>query len=73
MHLPYVSPHVLLLYGKRRALAIYLAKAQGLCRSRLLISHLPAPSSLNVSSWFQQSKGEILGNSMLRKEFPDIM
>lgn len=65
MHMPYVSPHVPLLYGKGRALAMYLAKAQGLCHSRLLISHLPAPSSLNVSSWFQQYEEKTWGNSML--------
>ena len=72
MHLPYVSPRVLLLSGKCRALAMYLAKAQGLLHSTLLISHSPAPSSLSVS-WVQQSEGKILGNSMLQEEFPDTM
>lgn len=73
MRLPYASPHLLLLYGKCRVLAMYLAKAQGLCHSRLLIFHLPTASSLNVFSWFQQSEGKVLGNSMLREEFPDKM
>lgn len=73
MHLPYVSSHLLLLYGKCTALAMYPAKAQGLCLSRLFISRSLAPSSFSVSSWFQQSKGKILGKSMLRQEFPDIM